>query len=218
MSEPDDRALTRVARWVASLNLGYFAVEVAVALAIGSVSLFADSVDFLEDASIGILLIVGLTWSAPARARLGMLLAAIILVPGLATLVVAWLRWSSGTPPAPLALGFTGLGALAVNATCAWLLAAQRSRGGSLVKAAFLSARNDVLANLAIIAVAPVTAATRSPWPDLVVGLAIAALNAGAAWEVFEAAREEGREGLQRSREPDGEDERSVNRERQGGA
>ncbi len=218
MSEPDDRALARVARWVASLNLGYFAVEVAVALAIGSVSLFADSVDFLEDASIGILLIVGLAWSAPARARLGMVLAAIILVPGLATLVMAWLRWSSGTPPAPLALGFTGLGALAVNATCAWLLAAQRSRGGSLVKAAFLSARNDVLANLAIIAVAPVTAATRSPWPDLVVGLAIAALNAGAAWEVFEAAREEGREGLQRSREPDGEDERSVKRERQGGA
>ena len=218
MSEPDDRALTRVARWVASLNLGYFAVEVAVALAIGSVSLFADSVDFLEDASIGILLIVGLAWSAPARARLGMALAAIILVPGLATLVMAWLRWSSGTPPAPLALGLTGLGALAVNATCAWLLAAQRAKGGTLVKAAFLSARNDVLANLAIIAVAPVTAATRSPWPDLVVGLAIAALNAGAAWEVFEAAREERQQGWEGAAEPDDEDERSVNRERQGGA
>ena len=218
MSERDDRALARVARTVATLNLGYFTVEAAVALAIGSVSLFADSVDFLEDASIGILLIVGLGWSAPARARLGMVLAVIILAPGLATLVMAWTRWSSGTPPVPLALGLTGLGALAVNATCAWLLAAQRSRGGSLVKAAFLSARNDVLANLAIIVVAPVTAVTRSPWPDLVVGLAIAALNAGAAWEVFEAAREEGRDGHTAVAEPDGEDERSVNRERQDGA
>ncbi|MCX8252391.1 Cobalt transporter [Beijerinckiaceae bacterium RH AL1] len=186
-------SLRRAARWVAALNLGYFVIEIAVALAIGSVSLFADSIDFLEDASIGILLLVGLSWSAPARARLGMALAGIILVPSLATLVMAWVRWSSGTPPQPVALGLAGLGALVVNAACAWLLAAQRAEGGSLVRAAFLSARNDVLANIAIIAAAPLTAATRSPWPDLVVGLAIAALNASAAWEVFEAARDEGR-------------------------
>ena len=37
---------------VALLNLAYFGVEFGVAIAIGSVSLFADSVDFLEDASI----------------------------------------------------------------------------------------------------------------------------------------------------------------------
>jgi len=42
--------LGRVVRRVALLNLGYFGVEFTVALAIGSVSLFADSVDFLEDA------------------------------------------------------------------------------------------------------------------------------------------------------------------------
>jgi Co/Zn/Cd efflux system component len=33
---------------VAALNLAYFGVEFAVALAIGSVSLFADSVDLLR--------------------------------------------------------------------------------------------------------------------------------------------------------------------------
>lgn len=37
---------------VAALNLGYFGVEFAVALAIGSVSLFADSIDFLVAISI----------------------------------------------------------------------------------------------------------------------------------------------------------------------
>ena len=44
-----DRSLRRVVLAVALLNLGYFGVEFAVALAIGSVSLFADSIDFLED-------------------------------------------------------------------------------------------------------------------------------------------------------------------------
>ena len=45
---------------VAALNLSYFGVEFAVALAIGSVALFADSVDFLEDASVNLLILIGL--------------------------------------------------------------------------------------------------------------------------------------------------------------
>lgn len=36
---------------VAILNLAYFGIEFAVAVWIGSASLFADSIDFLEDAS-----------------------------------------------------------------------------------------------------------------------------------------------------------------------
>lgn len=186
-------SLAPVARTVAALNLGYFAVEITVALAIGSVSLFADSVDFLEDASINLLILVGFAWSARARARLGTGLAGILLLPAIAALVMAWQRFATGTPPQPAALTLTGLGALVVNGTCAWLLARHREQGGSLVKAAFLSARNDVFANVAIVVVGFVTAATRSPWPDLGVGLAIALLNVGAAWEVWEAARGEHR-------------------------
>jgi hypothetical protein len=34
------------------LNLGYFGVEFVMARVIGSVSLFADSIDFLEDATV----------------------------------------------------------------------------------------------------------------------------------------------------------------------
>ena len=41
----DGVALRRTVRLVALLNLGYFGVEFAVALAIESVSLFADSKD-----------------------------------------------------------------------------------------------------------------------------------------------------------------------------
>jgi Co/Zn/Cd efflux system component len=64
-------------------------VEFAVALAIGSVSLFADSIDFLEDASVNLLIVLALGWRARNRARLGMALAGILLVPGLATLWTA---------------------------------------------------------------------------------------------------------------------------------
>jgi Co/Zn/Cd efflux system component len=176
---------------VALLNLAYFGVEFGVAIAIGSVSLFADSVDFLEDASINLLIAVGLGWSAQNRARLGMVLAGVILVPVAATLWTAWQKFSVPVPPQPVPLTLTGAGAFLVNFAAAFLLARFRHHGGSLTRAAFLSARNDVLANVAIVAAGLLTAATLSVWPDLIVGLGIAALNADAARQVMNAARAE---------------------------
>src|SRR5580700_8204804 len=175
--------LRRVVVFVAALNLAYFGVEFAVALAIGSVSLFADSIDFLEDASVNLLIALALGWSATGRARLGMALAGILLIPGLATLWTAWGKLLAPMPPAPLPLTLAGMGALAVNLSCAILLAQVRAHSGSLTRAAFLSARNDAVANVAIIAAGIVTGYTHSAWPDLIVGLGIAAMNADAARE-----------------------------------
>jgi Co/Zn/Cd efflux system component len=184
--------LRHAVRFVVLLNLGYFGIEFAVATAIGSVSLFADSIDFLEDTSLNLLLLIGLSWPARRRARLGMVLAGILLVPGVATLWTAWSKFVSAVPPAPALLSLAGLGALVVNATCALMLGRLRRQGGSLTRAAFLSARNDVLANIAIIAAGLVSAfAWRSAWPDLIVGLGIFLMNLGAAREVFAAAGEE---------------------------
>lgn len=186
--------LQKVVATVAILNLAYFGIEFAVALAIGSVALFADSVDFLEDAAVNILILIGLGWSLRARAKLGMALAAIILVPAFATLWTAWNNFAGGHVPDAVPLTLAGSGALAVNLTCALMLARFREHGGSLTRAAFLSARNDVLANVAIVGAGLVTAVTLSPWPDLIVGLGIAAMNIDAAREVFEAAHAEHRE------------------------
>jgi Co/Zn/Cd efflux system component len=171
--------------------LAYFGVEFSVALAIGSVSLFADSIDFLEDTAINALILLALGWTAQKRSLVGMVLAAILLVPGIATIWMAWQKFNLPVPPAPLPLSLAGLGALAVNLFCAFLLARFRSHGGSLSRAAFLSARNDAFANVAIIAAGAVTAATFSPWPDLIVGLGIFLIHLDAAREVFAAARKE---------------------------
>ena len=178
---------------VAILNLVYFGVEFTVAAATGSVSLFADSIDFLEDASVNLLIAFALGWSATGRARLGMALAGILLIPGLATLWTAWGKLMAPLPPAPLPLSLTGLGALAINVACAFMLAGFRGHSGSLTRAAFLSARNDTVANLAIIATGFVTAYTCSACPELFVGLGIAAMNFDTAREVWRAARTEHR-------------------------
>jgi Co/Zn/Cd efflux system component len=181
----------RIALIVALANLSYFGVEFAVALGIGSVSLFADSIDFLEDTAVNLLIVVALDWSPQRRGQVGAVLAGLLLVPAAATLWTAWRKFMAPAPPEPFALTITGLGALAVNFGCALLLARHRHHHGSLSRAAFLSARNDVIANVAIIAAGLVTVVVRNAWPDLIVGLGIGALNAGAAKEVFEASRAE---------------------------
>jgi len=187
-----DAGLRRAVRVVAVLNLGYFAIEFAVAVTIGAVSLFADSIDFLEDASVNLLIAVALGWTQRSRARLGMALAGILMVPGLATIWTAWEKLHDASVAAAIPLTATGLGALVVNLPCAFLLAHYRHHSGSLTRAAFLSARNDALANVAIIAAGVVTALLwHSVWPDLIVGIGIAALNADAARAVWTAAREE---------------------------
>ena len=190
---PANAALRRAVLVVALLNLGYFGLEFAVAVAIGSVSLFADSVDFLEDASVNLLILLALSWSLKARARIGMALAGILLVPTLATLWALWSKFQLPVPPAPAPLTLTGLGALAVNFSCAMLLTRFRHDSGSLTRAAFLSARNDVFANIGIVLAGLITVLVPSVLPDVIVGIGIMLINADAAHDVWLAARQEHR-------------------------
>ena len=188
---PAGEQLRRAVIWVAALNFGYFFIEFTVARAIGSVSLFADSIDFLEDASVNFLVLVAMGWTARRRATVGFVLAALLLIPGIATAWMAWNKFQQPLPPDGLPMSLAGLGALAVNVYCAFLLVKVRNVAGSLSRAAFLSARNDAFANGAIILAAIVTGFWASGWPDLIVGIGIFLLNLGAAHEVYEAARKE---------------------------
>jgi len=184
-------ALRRVVALVALANFGYFGVEYYVARRIDSVALFADSIDFLEDTAVNVLILLALGRSAHGRARIATMLAVLLLIPGVSTLWAAYQRFTLPTTPDAALLSATAVGALVVNLWCAFLLARFRSHQGSLSRAAFLSARNDAVGNVAIVLAGFVTAVTFSPWPDLVVGLGIFAMNLDAAREVYSAASAE---------------------------
>lgn len=183
--------LRKIILFVAIANLLYFGVEFYFAFRAGSVSLFADSIDFLEDASVNFLILLALTWSPASRARLGKFLALILFLPTLSTFWAAIQKLTVHTVPEPHTLSLVGFGALIVNSSCAWLLVSQRNVAGSLTKAAFLSARNDMFANIAIILVGFITLYSQSFWPDLIVGLGIAWMNLDAAKQVWMASKNE---------------------------
>ena len=176
---------------VAILNPSYFGVEFIIALNIGSVSLFADSIDFLEDTATNLLILVALGWSAYRRSLVGIVLAGFLLVPGIATLWMAWNKIGMPVPPDPISLSLTGAGALIVNVLCTFILVSFRKQKSSLAKAAYLSARNDAIGNIAIILAGITTAWIASIWPDVIVGLVIFAINFSAARHVFITAKKE---------------------------
>jgi len=178
-------SIRNVVRVVAIANLSYFVLEFIVAIRIGSVSLFADSIDFLEDASVNILIFVALGWSLVARRRLSRFFALLLLVPAISVIISTIYKINNPTVPSGPTITVVAIGALVVNFTCAFLLAKFRENQQSLVMAAYLSARNDALANFAIITAGIITVFWISPVPDLVVGISIGMLNADAALKVW---------------------------------
>ena len=176
---------------VAALNLMYFFYEFSIARKIGSVSLFADSIDFLEDTAVNILILLAFGWSIKTSVKLGYVFSGLLLIPGIAVLSVAWDKFQNPVTPESLSLGLTALGALVVNVFCAYLLSRFRKSKESLTKAAYLSARNDALANVAIISASVISLFWTSGWPDLIVGIGILLLNLDSATEVLEASRKE---------------------------
>ncbi|WNM23565.1 cation transporter [Demequina capsici] len=184
-------SLRRAVLAVALINLAYAVIEFAVARVIGSVSLTADSIDFLEDAILNLLIFFAAAWSVQRRARIGHVLALVILVPAIATLVTAVIKILDPTRPETIPLTVTAVGALVANLAAASILVRHRHLGGSLARAAWLSARNDALANIAVIGTAMIALVWVSGWPDIIVGLGIGAVNADAGLKVWRAASKE---------------------------
>ena len=179
---------------VASLNLLYFVVEFYYGHLFNSVALVGDSIDFLEDASVNILIALAIGWSLKKRQQTSYFLALLLLLPGIAFLWNAIHQLFTPEVPQGKGMGVVGLGALLVNLSCAFLIAKHRREEGGLVTAAFYSARNDAVANVLIISAGLFTLKYPSIWPDLLIGVVIFTINADAAKEVIDASRNEGGE------------------------
>jgi Co/Zn/Cd efflux system component len=181
--------LRRTVLLVAALNFFYFVIEFTYGRLYNSLALISDSIDFLEDASVNLLVVLALGWSIAKRKYVSYLLAGLLLVPGIAFLWNAINKFLDPVTPVGEAMTFVGLGALLINVFCALLIARHKSEEHGLVLAAYYSARNDAIGNVLIIISGLITLVSPSIWPDLLVGLLIFTLNAGAAKSVISASK-----------------------------
>ena len=176
---------------VALINFLYFFVEFFSALNTRSVSLFADSIDFLEDGFLNLIIFFAISWSITTRVKIGYLISILLLIPSFAVFWGTWHQITGQKPPLGLNISLIGCGALIVNCCCALILVSFKNFSGSLTKAAFLSARNDVIANFSVIITGYLTIIYNTIWPDIITGLVIVFINAQASIKVYKAANSE---------------------------
>ncbi len=173
------------------LNLSYFMIEFYSAYQIGSASLFADSIDFLEDTAINALILFSVSWSLKNRLRLSMILALLILIPGLTALWTVGQQFINKSYPDSFDLSLVGFGALIINLFCIKILLRFQNNQESLYRIAFLSAKTDILSNLAIITAGIFLYFFPSIWPDILVALCIVIINFDASFKIYKSVQKQ---------------------------
>ncbi len=171
-------------------NAGMFGVEVLAGLQAGSVSLLADSLDFLGDAAnYGISLWV-LGMAVAVRARASLLKAMSMGAFGVWVAASTVWQLAAGGVPEAHTMGLVGGLALLVNAGVALMLYAYRN-GDSNMQSVWICSRNDALGNLAVMLAALGVFGTGQSWPDLLVAALMSGLALSGAWQVSRRARAE---------------------------
>lgn len=179
------RRVLLVVLWI---NAVMFLVELVAGLMAHSTALLSDSVDMLGDAIVyGFSLYViakGSVW----QARAALLKGAIMAVFGAGIVIEIVLKLLRGLTPSADVMWTVGLVALAANASV--LVFLRRRRADDInMRSAWLCSRNDVIANTGVLLAAGGVVLTGSAWPDVAMGLLIAAMFGTSAIDVIRDAR-----------------------------
>lgn len=177
-------------RIVLAINAVMFMVELAAGLLGHSVSLVADSLDMLGDALVYGFSLYVVARGAAMKARVALLKG--IIMAGFGFLVLGQAVYRIAIPQLPVfeTIGVIGLLALAANGVCFYLLWRHRADDINM-SSVWLCSRNDIIANISVLFAAAGVWLTHSGWPDILVGLALAALFLRSAIHVLNEAIKE---------------------------
>lgn len=169
------------------INAVMFGVELMGGLRAASLSLTGDSLDMLGDSvAYGSSLYV-INKGRQAQAASALLKGVIMFGSAIAVFARAiYQLFADSVPDLPL-MGTVGLLALLANLVCLLLLSRHRQDNLNM-SSVWLCSRNDLIANTSVLAAAGLVWLTRSPLPDLIVGILITFIFARSAGTVLTRA------------------------------
>lgn len=175
---------------VLAINAAMFVIEMLAGLASGSASLVSDSLDMLGDAMVYAFSIYAVAQSARIKAQSALLKG--VVMAAFAVLALGQVIYKLAVPQVPSfeVIGGVGLLALAANGICFAMLWRHRSDDINM-SSVWLCSRNDLIANVGVIAAAGAVWFSGTRWPDIIVGVAIAVLFAKSAITVLTGAARE---------------------------
>jgi cation diffusion facilitator family transporter len=166
---------SKTLKTVLGINATMFFVEIVAGLAAASTALLADSLDMLGDALIYGFSLYVVARSDAWKAVSALIKGGVMAVFGLFVLGQAAYKLFHPETPQYETIGLIGVLALSANALCFLLLWRHRAQDVNM-RSVWLCSRNDIIANAAVLCAALGVWATHTQWPDLLVGLGIAAL------------------------------------------
>jgi len=174
----------RVLITVLAINGGLFFIELIAGLVAHSTALLADSLDMLGDTLVYAFSLFVLSRSKEWRAMAAILKGMIMAFFGVAVLGEAVFKVMAGLVPHAETMGAVGILVLAGNGVCFFMLYRHRSDDLNM-RSTWLCSRNDIIANVSVLAAAGAVAYFNSIWPDVLVGISIALLFLRTAWTVL---------------------------------
>ena len=175
------------------INAAMFTAEFSAGLVAGSTALLADSLDMLADAIIYAIGLFALGRASHWRVRAALTSGLFQLALGAGIAIEAAVKLSVDALPDTATMGLFGVLALVANSICFVLLT--RFRDGDInLRATWICSRNDMIGNVGVLIAAGLVWWLGAAWPDIVIGLIIAAVvihsATGIANEAYRLLRE----------------------------
>lgn len=152
-----------------------FVVEIIAGLAVGSVSLQADALDFLADSANYAISLFVVGMALRRRAQAAIIKGITMALFGLWVIGNTLWHVFYGDVPDAVTMGAVGVAALISNAIVLALLWVYR-HGDSNMRSVWVCSRNDVIGNFAVLLAAFGVFGTGTAWPDIIVAAIMAAL------------------------------------------
>jgi Co/Zn/Cd efflux system component len=177
--------------WICLIaNAVMFVVQMIASYAAHSVSLLANSADFLSDAAnYGISLYV-LDQSLRQRAKASLFKGISLGLVGLWVAFETLHHALQPEMPEPLIMAVISVVALAANVGCAVLLYKYRG-GDSNRESVWICSRNDAIGNIAVMIAAAGVFASSTIWPDIIVAAILGWLAVSGSWRIIKLAKKE---------------------------
>ena len=178
---------------VLGLNLALTVGFGATGFVADSSALVANALDNASDSLVYVISLLALTRSEAWKHGAARVSGVLLLLFAAGVLADAVRRYFTGSEPlGPAMIGMALVGG-AVNALCVWLLNRVR-RADVTVRAAQTFSFNDFVANAGIVIAGGLVLWLGQAWPDLVVGVAVAAIAIKGGVDILRDVRREERE------------------------
>ncbi len=185
-----DKTYRKILWFALIVNAAMFIIEL-IAGALGqSLALTADAMDFFSDAANYAITLVVLGMSLTVRSKAALFKGVCMGLVGLYVLYASVSHIIEGTVPRAEVMGIIGFLALITNVVVALLLFRHRD-GDANRQSIWICSRNDAIANIAVMMAGAGVWASKTGWPDILIGLGIAGLGLWGAGQIIKKSLQE---------------------------